>query len=87
MSRTKINQEVLDYITEQGRASFKDLSDNLDSAKVFIAKALFELEEEKLIYGEYEIQHEEDRTKMVRVNFPYDSSEETVNETKKRSRS
>lgn len=72
----KIKQDVLDFINKHGRASFDDLSDNINSAKVFIAKALFELEDEKLIYSKDEKQHKEDRTIMVRINFPYDSSKQ-----------
>ena len=64
-----VKEKVMDFINEHGRASFKDLSDNIDSAKVFIAEALFKLKQEKLIYNKYEV-HE---NSIVLINFPYDS--------------
>ena len=51
----EIKKEVLNFITENKRASFRELSDNLNHAKVFIAKALFGLKAEGKTDEEYEI--------------------------------
>jgi len=62
--------EILRFIIENKRVSFRELSDNLDHAKVFIAKALFELKEEGRIDHEYETRHKYDRTISVLIHFP-----------------
>lgn len=63
-------KEILRFIIENKRVSFRELSDNLEYAKVFISKALFELKEEGKIDTEYETRHKYDRTISVLIHFP-----------------
>jgi len=62
----EIKNEVMCFITKNKRASFIDIYDNIDRAKVFIAKALFELKEEGKIDSEYEVRG----NSVVLISFP-----------------